>query len=182
MPSSVVCDLNFIIQWPSLCSKNRTTMHFLKFGLRTLLFAGSVHAIPSRHPSQLIVRTTCLPEYAASTTFVDCFKDNADERTLGTQLGDLEENDPQSYANQCGLAGYSYAGVEYTIQCFSSNQPPTNYGSISGTQVNVTQCDSPCPGNSSEFCGAGGRWVLQQGRRTVSWQSSIQQHWCLTNI
>lgn len=132
-------------------------MHFSSFGLRILLFAASVHAIPPKHSSQLIARTTCLPEYAANATFVGCFTDNADERALGTQLGDSEENTPQSCANQCGLAGYSYSGVEYTIQCFCSNQPPINYGSISGTQVNVSQCDAPCPGNSSEFCGASGR-------------------------
>jgi beta-D-xylosidase 4 len=134
-------------------------MHFSSFGSFVFLYVGSVHALVPREKLSLTAGTRiCLPEYAANTTFLGCFTDNADERTLnGTQLGDSEENTPQNCANQCGLAGYVYSGVEYTVQCFCSNQLPIDYGSISGTQVNVSQCDSPCPGNTSEFCGAGGR-------------------------
>ncbi|KAM3085656.1 hypothetical protein ACMFMG_002724 [Clarireedia jacksonii] len=65
-------------------------------------------------------RTTCLPApepYTATIDFVGCYTD-AEDRTLPdaeftTVSGG---NDPQNCANLCGVAGYAYAGVEYSTQ------------------------------------------------------------------
>lgn len=116
-----------------------------------LLSAGHIHAAT-------VASSTCLPAYSANTTFVGCFTDTVTPRTLnGTQLADSTQNTPEYCANQCGLSGYSYSGVEFSEQCFCSNQAPIDWSTNSGTQVNVSECNTPCPGNSSEFCGGSGR-------------------------
>lgn len=58
----------------------------------------------------------CLPEYKAETSYIGCYHDPNSPRDLAGPLltvGNL--NSPQYCANICGAAGYTYAGVEYTV-------------------------------------------------------------------
>ncbi|UJO20415.1 WSC domain-containing protein [Fulvia fulva] len=52
----------------------------------------------------------------------------------------------------CGKAGYTLAGLEYAQECHCDN-----YLAASASQAVLADCNMPCNGNSSEFCGAGNR-------------------------
>nr|OQO23943.1 hypothetical protein B0A51_11072 [Rachicladosporium sp. CCFEE 5018] len=52
----------------------------------------------------------------------------------------------------CSGAGYTLAGVEYAGECYCDN-----YVATSAANTTLTQCNMPCNGNASEFCGAGNR-------------------------
>lgn len=59
---------------------------------------------------------TCLPAYAAQTTYVGCYHDPNSPRDLaGPFLTVNNLNSPQYCANVCGAAGYQFAGVEFTM-------------------------------------------------------------------
>jgi beta-D-xylosidase 4 len=126
-------------------------MHFFITVSLLLLSAGHIHAAA-------VTSSTCLPAYSASTTFVGCFTDTVTPGTLnGAELADSTENTPEFCANLCGLSGYAYSGVEFAEQCFCSHQAPIDWGANSGTRVDVSECNTTCPGNSSEFCGGSSR-------------------------
>ena len=50
------------------------------------------------------------------------------------------------------MKGYHYAGVQYGGECWCGNQEPS-----SSMLTQASDCNMPCPGNSSEVCGAGYR-------------------------
>ncbi|CZR66188.1 related to beta-1,3 exoglucanase [Phialocephala subalpina] len=55
----------------------------------------------------------------------------------------------------CKGNDYRYAGLEYYSECFCG-------ASVNGPQVDESQCDVPCTGNSSETCGANNRLNIYQ--------------------
>lgn len=64
---------------------------------------------------------------------------------------------------------YQYAGVEYGRECWVGNTlnvngngdgSENNKGVTRGMNLTDDKCSSKCPGNSSEFCGAGGKLSL----------------------
>lgn len=58
----------------------------------------------------------------------------------------------ENCVTSCGGAGYTLAGMEYAGECYCDN-----YVAKSASNTTLTQCNMPCNGNSSEFCGAGNR-------------------------
>ncbi|OCF41274.1 hypothetical protein I317_04932 [Kwoniella heveanensis CBS 569] len=54
---------------------------------------------------------------------------------------------PQMCIDGCSELGYKYAGVENGKQCFCGNVPQTT------TRLPVSQCNTPCAGNSTGVCG-----------------------------
>ncbi|KAK5994331.1 putative exo-1,4-beta-xylosidase bxlB [Cladobotryum mycophilum] len=94
---------------------------------------------------------TCLPAYKATTSYVGCYHDPNSPRDLAGPLltvGNL--NSPQYCANICGAAGYSYAGVEFTVQCFCGHRIES-----SSVKAGENECTSPCPADGSKMCGGG---------------------------
>lgn len=63
-------------------------------------------------------------------------------------------------------SAYKYAGVEYGRECWCGNTVNFNgtvkegSGGTVGKNVSNSECSFKCPGNSSEFCGAGSRLSL----------------------
>ncbi|KAE8451985.1 hypothetical protein EG329_002150 [Mollisiaceae sp. DMI_Dod_QoI] len=55
----------------------------------------------------------------------------------------------------CKGNDYRYAGLEYYSECFCG-------ASVNGPQVDESQCNVPCTGNSSETCGANNRLNIYQ--------------------
>ncbi|PQE21948.1 glycoside hydrolase family 3 protein [Rutstroemia sp. NJR-2017a WRK4] len=118
-----------------------------------ILFISSVLA----HEYGKARRAACLPApklYTANITFVGCYTD-AEERALpNAQFNTVPSgNDPQNCANLCGNAGYAYAGVEYSTQCYCGSSITNN-----ATQVAATACTATCAGNSTQICG--GTWFI----------------------
>ncbi|KAF4635933.1 hypothetical protein G7Y89_g2164 [Cudoniella acicularis] len=57
---------------------------------------------------------------------------------------------------------YAYAGVEYGRECWCGNtlNVAGNLGATPSANVSDSQCNFLCPGNSTEYCGAGSRLNL----------------------
>lgn len=81
-----------------------------------------------------------------------CWVDATEGRILSFQAPDSQTLTPQSCASTCSSAGYIVSGTEYSTQCFCGNGIQNN-----GTQAPDSDCNMPCAGDSSQFCGAGNR-------------------------
>ncbi|WVR07283.1 hypothetical protein IAU60_004324 [Kwoniella sp. DSM 27419] len=76
------------------------------------------------------------------------------ERLIGRALPSdrliLEKNQTiQTCVSYCGEKGWQYAGLEYGFECYCADY--IDSGAYIGR--NATNCDMPCPGNSSITCG-----------------------------
>ncbi|KAJ7118883.1 WSC domain-containing protein [Mycena epipterygia] len=61
----------------------------------------------------------------------------------------------QSCQSACGAAGYHYAGVEYSQECWCSSAITSGV-----LQASSTDCNMPCTGASGQKCGGGNRISL----------------------
>jgi len=77
-----------------------------------------------------------------------CVIDSGRDRLLPEYTTKLNENSPDNCIKECQDQGYSYAGVQFTNQCWCGN------GDIPQEKVvPKSDCDSACPGDSSKMCG-----------------------------
>jgi hypothetical protein len=89
--------------------------------------------------------------YAGNMTFAGCYTDSS-IRTLSTLIYDSTSNTIEMCTAACSKAGYSIAGMEFGSQCYCGN----NLGSYTQKALDLG-CSTPCPGNSTESCGAPNR-------------------------
>ncbi|KAG8819183.1 hypothetical protein FRC17_010573 [Serendipita sp. 399] len=61
----------------------------------------------------------------------------------------------QRCVDGCAAAGFSAAGLEYNRECFCGN---TN--TPASDAVDINECNSPCFGDASQFCGGGNRILV----------------------
>jgi hypothetical protein len=84
-------------------------------------------------------------------TYYSCISEPSSGRALSRQV---ENNGTYMTIEKClsGCWMYQYAGVEYGRECWCGNTLNTG-----GANLNVSDsgCSFTCPGNSSEYCGAG---------------------------
>lgn len=93
-----------------------------------------------------------------------CWVDGVNGRILNKQLPDDPNLTLESCATACSAAGYTIAGAEYSRQCFCGNQIVN--GGVKAQSA--TECNTPCGGNSQEFCGGGGRMsIMSMGEPQV---------------
>jgi hypothetical protein len=86
-----------------------------------------------------------------------CWVDNANGgRILKNQQPDNAAQTLQTCVNTCAAAGYTIAGAEYAQECFCDNF--IYNGGAKAT--NQADCNTPCPGNSAQSCGAGNRLTI----------------------
>jgi hypothetical protein len=111
------------------------------------------------------IGTTPLPytdETANGFAFVGCAPEasNADDgpaRTLtGALLADDAMTDGECVAF-CASEGYTYAGTEYTRECWCGNSVAPGREPAT-TLASLDNCNYPCGGNASQFCG-GNSWL-----------------------
>ncbi|KIP07197.1 hypothetical protein PHLGIDRAFT_513029 [Phlebiopsis gigantea 11061_1 CR5-6] len=81
-----------------------------------------------------------------------CFNDTGNPRTLGVGINTVGPNTIESCTDACFNAGYPLAGAEFATQCFCG----LDFAAGSGPTP-LADCDMPCAGNSSEFCGGPNR-------------------------
>ncbi|KIJ67360.1 copper radical oxidase [Hydnomerulius pinastri MD-312] len=82
-------------------------------------------------------------------------RDNGGARTLSSAAyTNTTGMTVESCINFCstGTNSYIYAGVEYAQECYCGNT-----FAAGATNVSSSDCNMPCTGNSSEYCGAGNR-------------------------
>jgi len=91
----------------------------------------------------------------------NCYFDQASDRLLtGSPLleipGDMMT--VERCIDGCNAAGYNTAGVEYGRECYCGDM-----SSISAEVEKIDECNMPCDGNGSEYCGGPNRiFVYQQ--------------------
>ena len=99
-----------------------------------------------------------------SYNFVGCYTEGTNARALSAKVVNTPDMNLQYCAGNC--TGYTYFGAEYGTECYCGNSLAA--GSVPAT--NQADCSFPCPGNSSEFCGAGNR--LEMYRTNVTTPTS----------
>lgn len=83
-------------------------------------------------------------------------------RTIGaasTTDADMTNEECTSY---CFGLGFPYAGTEYYTQCYCGSSLATG-----GTNATVTDCNTPCGGNSTEACGGPNRLTLYKSSKVT---------------
>ncbi|GAB1609398.1 xylosyltransferase 2-like [Argonauta hians] len=80
--------------------------------------------------------------------YLGCFRDSRAKRELGGHHKDFPDtNSPSVCIAHCLQAGFQYAGVQYTKECWCGDE----YGKYG--LLPETQCATPCPHNSTHTCG-----------------------------
>lgn len=85
--------------------------------------------------------------------YLGCYAEtpNDDEnRLLKGPAGPLNYNTPQKCSEKCFNMGFLFFGVTYGSECWCGNQRPAK-----SSKVEDINCDSPCSGDSKQFCGGG---------------------------
>ncbi|KAI8231964.1 WSC domain-containing protein [Colletotrichum sp. SAR 10_99] len=103
-----------------------------------------------------------------------CYNDNIPGRILayrtGVAAGDSLMSVLQCTA-ACKAAGFSYAGVEYSSECYCDNQ-------ILSTAANgQTGCNMLCSGNSTEYCGGGNFINVYKSSAVPKTASAVPAGW-----
>ncbi|XP_065220734.1 uncharacterized protein LOC135845823 [Planococcus citri] len=81
--------------------------------------------------------------------YLGCYKDQANYRTLEEDKEILEQNLTPKFCNEiCKYRGYAFSGMEAGNECYCSHKFPSIYA-----KTKESECNTPCSGNSSEFCG-----------------------------
>ncbi|XP_026986591.1 WSC domain-containing protein 1 [Orcinus orca] len=119
------------------------------------------------------------PRPAASSqgTYVGCFSDDGQERTLkGAVFFDLRKMTVSHCQNACAERSYVYAGLEAGAECYCGNRLPA-------MSMGPEECNHECKGEKSSVCGGVGRLSvyrveqLQPGsrkRRTVTYRGCFR--------
>ncbi|KAA8569468.1 hypothetical protein EYC84_001099 [Monilinia fructicola] len=94
-------------------------------------------------------------------TYFGCQTEATSARALASKASDTANMSLESCEASC--IGYTYFGTEYGRECYCGNS--FSAGSIS---VPNSDCNFPCAGNSSEFCGASGMLSVYQLNATLS--------------
>lgn len=104
-----------------------------------------------------------IPRADADTwTYLGCYTDQVGARTLsqvGYTLGGPGNMTVANCQNGCASQGYSFAGVEYSSECWCDNQLRNGGGPAPDGEA---MCSMPCNGNPEEKCGGPGRLNLYQ--------------------
>eukprot|EP00457_Paulinella_chromatophora_P001469 gb/GEZN01001471.1/.p1 GENE.gb/GEZN01001471.1/~~gb/GEZN01001471.1/.p1 ORF type:complete len:888 (-),score=101.05 gb/GEZN01001471.1/:246-2909(-) len=85
-----------------------------------------------------------------------CFLDRSlpASRTLRDKLGQSFSLTPRQCMKQAKALNYSYAGLEYGLECWASRESPAM-----SLSTNASDCSTPCAGESATTCG--GPWRLE---------------------
>lgn len=91
--------------------------------------------------------------------YIGCGTDSVSDRTLSAASESLGTMDVKTCVTYCSGKGYTYAGLEYSSQCYCGNTLPAEGAPTTGVLGN---CFSTCSGNSSEYCGGADALSLYQ--------------------
>ncbi|TFK18836.1 WSC-domain-containing protein [Coprinopsis marcescibilis] len=107
-------------------------------------------------PASLEVRQSpSIKPTVGTWQFKGCYQDFG-PRVLTFRFDVPAGNSAQRCTDICSSNGYGLAGLEYGTECWCDNYKP--YGALRPN----SECNTICPGDSSEYCGAGNRLVLYQ--------------------
>ncbi|KAF4976007.1 hypothetical protein FZEAL_7263 [Fusarium zealandicum] len=95
-----------------------------------------------------------------------CFTEGTSTRALNQKGTAKDDMTLENCAAFCD--GYTYFGAEYGRECFCGNQLST--GSVKAT--NQKDCSFTCPGDKTQYCGAGNRLQLYRNTAVASTTTS----------
>ncbi|OAA49482.1 Carbohydrate-binding WSC [Metarhizium rileyi] len=101
----------------------------------------------------------------ANFTFYACVSEPSNGRLLKSQVLNAKNMTIEMCLGNCNK--YRYAGVEYGQECWCGDELNLASGggnSKPGKNVTNTECNFLCPGNHTEYCGAGMRLSLYSHR------------------
>lgn len=114
--------------------------------------------------------------------YLSCYEDSVYSRTLKHQLS-VPANSVEACTSACKGAGYKYAGVEWSNECFCDNTI------LVGRTGGFDDCDMSCNGKPSEYCGGSQRLNIYEftppvstSTTTVSADKYIQRGRSLANV
>lgn len=125
----------------------------------------AIHRAKTQRCKQIISNITCLSlanklyptkltGSCPSNGFVEgkdmgCYRDEKNFRLLSGYFGvNKKNNSPQFCIKLCLQSGYSYAGVQYSEECFCGNDEPP-----STSKIPDSSCNMKCPGDNHATCG-----------------------------
>jgi protein xylosyltransferase len=102
------------------------------------------------------VYPTSLPRFCPSQVdaklrgeHIGCYQDTFAKRLLQGHTVKLKEtNGPAACVEVCSKYGFSFAGVQYGVECFCGNSQPE-----AARELEDERCDMGCPGEEGETCG-----------------------------
>jgi len=102
------------------------------------------------------VYPTTLPRFCPSQVdrtrlgkHLGCFQDSFTKRLLQGHLVKLKtQNSPSVCTEVCSKSGFSYAGVQYGVECFCGNSRPEPSSALENSK-----CSMACPGSKEKTCG-----------------------------
>ena len=90
------------------------------------------------------------PNASAIYRYAGCYKENNPGRQLQVQLwGNNPDNSNEDCVTACANKGYTFAGSQYTSECWCGNSRPI-------LKTEETDCNYACTGNETETCGGNG--------------------------
>ncbi|KAF2478258.1 WSC-domain-containing protein [Lindgomyces ingoldianus] len=106
--------------------------------------------------------------------FIGCFAESA-----GRALGDNSTTSNVMTVEVCAAfcSAYTYFGLEFSAECYCGAKL-----NPAATITNSSQCNMPCKGSNSEFCGAGNRMQIYQVNGVSPISSSSSTSSTLPNI
>lgn len=105
--------------------------------------------------------------------FIGCYQDTAG-KTLNQNSTSSNGMTVETCAVYC--SAYPYFGLEYGAECYCGTKL-----NPSSTLMNSSQCNIPCKGSNSEFCGSGSRMQIYQANGILSSSSSSSNTASLTS-
>ncbi|KAM3512292.1 hypothetical protein MY11210_004076 [Beauveria gryllotalpidicola] len=99
-----------------------------------------------------------------------CYEDNVNQsKVFFWQNLFPDVMTPEMCLNRCADFGYMAAGLEYGQECYCGD--PQNIIVKQSKKKNENECDVPCVGNASAFCGGGSRLstYFWDGKPFYSW-------------
>lgn len=104
-------------------------------------------------------------------TYQGCYQDvNVDgHHTFFWQITNFVNMTPKMCLDQCALYGYMAGGLEYGKECYCGD--PQNLITAGSQKLDDKQCDVPCAGDGSAFCGGGSKFstYFWTGKPFYSW-------------
>jgi len=125
------------------------------------LMATSLSLLTSSSSAQLATATPVISQGNVNFTYYSCMSEPSSGRLLSTQI---ENNGSFMTIERClqNCYSYAYSAVEYGRECWCGNTLNLNPNNMGTPAMNVTDrdCNFKCPGNTTEYCGAGNRLSL----------------------
>lgn len=142
-------------------------------GVQELEYYGSSYGLNPPRPLQLTdvtdekSRKRDVAKLSSDWSYVGCVEESDGGRLLsGFGFASTLQNSISVCTAICGQMGYSMAGAEFGQECYCGNSFTGDGGQVFAD----SECNLPCPGDSSQSCGNG--WRIALYKRDASAVSS----------